>query len=181
MKGLKWYGYGDFIESPVKYCLCINEEQLRREEKRLKVKAPSEFMPHGAHAITVQLDSPVEGPLAIVCVSVDDEHCSYESYLALIAHEATHIFQMICVVWGERKPSDEFMAYAIQMITLDLFKEFARQVGVNAVTFTWSRLKKAAARSNANIHRATKVARVDAAPRRAKHKRISAARTEDRR
>lgn len=181
MKRQTWYGYGDFIASPVKYCLCTNEKQLRNEEKHLNVKAPAEFMPKGAHAITVQLDSPKDDPLAIVCVSLDDEKASYESYLALIAHESAHIFQMICTVWGERRPSDEFMAYALQMITLDLFKEFAKQVGVHAITRSWSRLKKAAARSNACICRAAKAPRVDTATSGANNKRTRCARPQAKR
>lgn len=40
--------------------------------------------------------------------------------MAMIAHEAVHVFQTIRKEMGEREPSIEFEAYAIQDITLRL-------------------------------------------------------------
>ena len=46
---------------------------------------------------------------------------------ALLVHEAVHIFQEWCAVYGEKSPSSEFEAYSIQSISQELMDSYAEQ------------------------------------------------------
>lgn len=49
--------------------------------------------------------------------------------MALLAHEAVHVFQFICESIGESDPSPEFEAYSIQSILLQLCSAYEKSTG----------------------------------------------------
>jgi hypothetical protein len=49
--------------------------------------------------------------------------------IGLLAHEATHVFQNLCELQNDHKPSEEFQACGIQRITMDLIDEYVRLGG----------------------------------------------------
>jgi hypothetical protein len=46
--------------------------------------------------------------------------------VGLLAHEATHVYQNLVQLQGDKQPSDEFMACAVQRITMDLVSQWGK-------------------------------------------------------
>ena len=65
------------------------------------------------------------GDTAIVAVNVAG--CTSIQIAALLCHEAVHIKQEICLLWGEASPSLEFEAYTVQTIAQELMESYCEQ------------------------------------------------------
>ena len=63
----------------------------------------------------------------VVCIRSRDG-MSMPQVAALVTHEAVHMWQTARERLGERSPSTEFEAYAIQALTQRLLEEYERQV-----------------------------------------------------
>lgn len=110
------------------YTLCTTEKQYADVLKHLKVRrkdAPPflyterahasvhHFVNEGKHAFVVCL-----GPIA----GRDDDQI-----IALLVHEAVHLWQGYARAIGESAPGDEMEAYAIQSLSQSLITEYRRQ------------------------------------------------------
>lgn len=62
----------------------------------------------------------------VVCISVTDGR-SVAQVHSLLVHEAVHIWQNTREIYGERNPSSELEAYAIQSLSQRLMEEYERQ------------------------------------------------------
>ncbi len=115
------------IISPVCYTLCTNEKEFYRLMKQIKmpISEQTEFMINGSGATTHTFRTE-DYPIAIVCTEIENDVTNAQMS-AMLAHEAVHIFQYILECMGEVKPSTEFEAYSIQMITQQLILEYERQ------------------------------------------------------
>lgn len=120
MAKLSWYGR-NFISVPVRYCLCLTEEQYRLAMKQAGVDYPAPFVNEGSFATThiVQPKGEHKEAVAIVCMVLPDGYRMSE-YNSLLVHECVHVFQEIMRQWGEENVGDETQAYFIQNISLDL-------------------------------------------------------------
>ena len=70
---------------------------------------------------------------AIAIVTVRDgaeKQRSLIEIIGLLVHEATHIWQEVRSVMGEKEPSVEFEAYSVQAITQELLAAFDRTRGL---------------------------------------------------
>lgn len=79
----------------------------------------------GKDATTNFLKNKKGNTVAIVLLYDHSEDLT--STLALIVHEAVHIWQEIKQILGEHDPSKEFEAYSIQAISQELMTEYLRQ------------------------------------------------------
>lgn len=109
----------------VHFTLCLTEEQFARVCKHLGVQAD---WSHSNHATTYFFDDK-DGRNTAVVVVRDWEHRDLNAVLALIVHEATHVWQYACRIMGETSPGDEIEAYAMQNITQELFVLFDQLAG----------------------------------------------------
>lgn len=112
--------------------LCTTPAQFYAYLRKIK-------MPAGEHpeylggddtdtdAVVHFLRSPSKKRHAVVCVS-DQAGEPWTKIMALLVHEAVHIWQWQCDFMGEDVPSKEFEAYSIQAISLLLMEEYARGV-----------------------------------------------------
>ena len=110
------------VESPVYYTLCISEKEYLKEMKRLKIPK-HQIDPWLSSDATCHFLSNPNKPnkeIAIVCIDLSKEQSRAQKY-ALIVHEAVHIWQRIKELLGEKAPSKEFEAYAIQRLCLEMF------------------------------------------------------------
>lgn len=116
----------NLIKSPVYYTIATSEKIMQRELKRLKVPDKFEHVSSGSDATTQSFTDETGKQISIVCFY---DHKSNPDLLnlSLIVHEAVHIWQKIRDSMGEKEPSAEFEAYSVQMISQELFLEFARQ------------------------------------------------------
>jgi hypothetical protein len=113
------------ITMPLYYTLATSQNILDREVKRLKCPTPIQGISDGADAMVHFFENNEGKTSAIVCI-FNHSHGLDETF-ALLVHEATHIWQRIRELMGEKEPSHEFEAYSLQQISLSLFKEYKRQ------------------------------------------------------
>lgn len=94
--------------------------------KRLNV--PKEPYPR-ADANCAQFESP-QG--SVVCIVTVNEKLDAKrkgdpnALVGLVVHEATHVWQRIRETIGERNPSHEFEAYAVQTISQELLQAYSK-------------------------------------------------------
>lgn len=115
----------EIIPLPLYYTICTSRIILDKECKRLKV-SPSLFKdPSTSGASTYFAENESKHTVAIVALF---NHTYERNQIAsLIAHEAVHIWQVAREEIGEKEPSKEFEAYAVQAIFQELLYEYDRQ------------------------------------------------------
>lgn len=113
---------------PIYYTLCTTEKDFQRELKRLDVDRQSwpAFMASKTANASVHFLENEGKTCAIVCIAPIDR--DPVEVAGLLVHEAVHIWQEARDDVGERSPSSEFEAYAIQHIAQNLMAEYRRQV-----------------------------------------------------
>lgn len=117
------------VVSPYYYGLCTNEKDFHKELKKLKV--PRETWPcflgsASANATTHFFEKGDGAKCCIVTITAKKKHSLAQVY-ALLTHEAVHIWQAIREDFGEKSPSSEFEAYAIQTLSQMLIQSYERQ------------------------------------------------------
>ena len=110
------------MDSPVYFCLCLTEKQFKKKLKHLKVQDELAFVNCGSDATTYYFERKGK-TAAIVCFKEDPDRVP-EQNIALLVHEAVHIWQQIKETIGEQEPSKEFEAYSIQSITQELLRHY---------------------------------------------------------
>lgn len=116
------------VEAPFFYTLATSESAFRKALDHLGV--PADQRP----AITVNQwsDAAVhwfakdQKLTAVVSIRLR-KGLSRPQLYGLLAHEATHLWQEARLRLGEKLPSIEFEAYAIQALAQRLFEEYERQ------------------------------------------------------
>ena len=105
--------------------LCVDEKSYHRELKRLKLPASDwePFVSSSGDATTHFLESG-RLRLGIVCIAAPEDKSGIE-VAALLVHEAVHIWRAHCSDIGEKEPSEELEAYAIQSISQALMQAYA--------------------------------------------------------
>lgn len=122
-----WLDRALFVNSQY-YTLCTTEEQFRKILKYLKVpkKQWPPFVSGGMANATTHYFINGKTRSTVVCMPPNPE-MSNAQIVALLCHEAVHIWQATRKDYGERKPSSELEAYAIQSLTQRLVEEYERQ------------------------------------------------------
>lgn len=93
-------------------------EAFKREMKRLGIKEDVAFVNTDASATTHFFTSKKHTNTAIICVDTKcPKRASPTQMMALIVHEAVHIWQECKEMMRETKPGNEIEAYAIQWIS----------------------------------------------------------------
>lgn len=112
------------------YCLCLQEKQFHSILKKYKIpksKWPPFISSKQANATVHFLVNPSTGSeIHIVCLGDFSGQKTVQIY-ALLIHEAVHIWQAFREYIGEKSPSSEFEAYAIQQISQSLMMSFDKQ------------------------------------------------------
>lgn len=109
------------------YCLCTKQKEFQAVMRHLKVPKPyPEWITKGAGATTHFMVHPEGHIVAAVCMAKRNG-CDKAQHLALLAHEAVHIWQTYAEdVLRESKPSHELEAYAVQSITQALITRWLK-------------------------------------------------------
>lgn len=111
---------------PVHFGFCPDEAAWRREMKRLNVT--DEPYPTSDARVTVFERSKDNRQCVIVTVANSRERPKLE-VVGLLVHEAAHVWQHVREFMGEKSPSIEFEAYAMQAISQSLFVAFEQTRG----------------------------------------------------
>lgn len=124
---LKWLSRR-LIDGPY-LILVLSEKDYHRAMDRFKVPRHSRgpwIASGSSDATTHFIQIPERGLGCIVALRTRDG-LSGTQIAALLVHEAVHIFQEWCAVYGEKYPSSEFQAYSIQAISQELMDSYAEQ------------------------------------------------------
>ena len=117
------------VEAPFFYTLATNEKAFRKALRHLKVprgKWPAFVLTPWSDATAHAFEC--EAKLTyVICIRLRDG-LSMPQVAALVTHEAVHMWQAARERLGERHPSSEFEAYAVQALTQRLLEEYERQV-----------------------------------------------------
>ncbi len=108
--------------------LCLSEKEYLRAAKQCKLSAPPRWLDverQEACLHTWELNGRLT---CVVCLHPDACKCDDPIRVSLtLVHEAVHVFQRLCDSIGEGHPSQEFEAYAIERISEQLLREYARR------------------------------------------------------
>lgn len=125
------------IDLPFHWMLCISRKQLKSELKKFQLEERdlrSQFYgePLGWGATTYQLEhTKTLEKFHIICVDYEAlkaRKCTRNYISSLLTHEVVHIFQFLVEHWGEKTPSSEFQAYAIQNLSKSLLDAYDAEV-----------------------------------------------------
>lgn len=112
--------------SPVYYGLCTNQRQFEKVLRQLKLKRedwPEFKKSEWCDATTHFFDGKGCDNCAVVTIG-STKGKSRAQIAGLLTHEAVHIWQEIRSLIGEKEPSSEFEAYAVQRIAQNLIAEY---------------------------------------------------------
>lgn len=109
------------------YGLCLSEKEFQKQMKLMNVPPHQwpRWIGENADATTHFLDHPDGNKAAIVCIDKNTDRGGI-SIASLLVHEAVHIWQEHRDAVGERDPSSESEAYAIQTISHRLMEAYAK-------------------------------------------------------
>lgn len=105
--------------------LCLNKEDYVKAMKHLNVPIVSPWVVKNKSA-TAHSCVCGNGDLAVV-VCIRPQPRPLSEMLAMLVHEATHVWQHYATGLGEKYPGDEQEAYAIQLISQELIQSFFDQ------------------------------------------------------
>lgn len=117
-----WCDHGWF---PHHYGFCPSEEAWQRTIKAIKLNQT----PYPAHDAACNLFQNRETKLPCVLVTMNHRPRTPQVVVELLSHEAMHIWRDIRKTTGERKPSSEFEAYAMQNILRNLMDAYQKTRG----------------------------------------------------
>ena len=110
------------------FTVCTTEELFRRELRRIGIKEHLEFIAPDMHARCYHLACSGKR-CSIVCMPHYPDRDPTQ-VVALLVHEAVHIWQEYKEFIGEHSPGKETEAYAIQNISQELIREYSRQINL---------------------------------------------------
>lgn len=111
------------------FVLCLSEESFEKIKKQKKLSGTGKWIIEGKNA-TSHVWEKNSFLFGVICVDLAKAK-NLTQVLALLAHEATHIWQDFVEHIGEENPSSEFEAYALQSITQALFVSLFEQKGLS--------------------------------------------------
>lgn len=110
------------------FTLCLNEAQFARVVKHLRTRANDvpDFVSAGANATTHFFECNGGNDVTAVVTLGSTKGRAPATVTSLLVHEAMHIWRECLKSAGEKHPSSEFEAYAMQHLTHELLKMYAR-------------------------------------------------------
>lgn len=131
---------------PLFYAFCPTEDAWDREVKRLddpKARYPEH------EAATSKIFDDRKGEQNSICIVTlrKDKHADFRRHdpgtVALLVHEAVHVWQAMMEAMGERdRPRSEIEAYAIQCIFAELYRAAIRSLAPVPLTKRKRRRKR---------------------------------------
>lgn len=126
---VNWLDRALFVSSHY-FTLCTTEKLYAKTMKHLRIpKAdrPAFLLNWHSDATAHYFENQGERTKSVVvCLPVHKDKTTSQ-IVALICHEAVHIWQQVRKSYGETDPSPELEAYAIQSLTQRLYEEYERQ------------------------------------------------------
>lgn len=109
---------------PFNYGFCPSKKAYDRVIREMEVKDAPQYPT--SQGCTIHFEDRAGEVIVLVTVGEDDLKQSPHAVLMLLVHEASHVFDLLCVSMGEKRPSEEFKAYTIQMFASQLTASYIR-------------------------------------------------------
>jgi len=113
------------VVCPYYFTVATSEERYRKAMRRFKMTDLPPWLSKGANATAHSFEHSSGDLAAIVCI--DGKGKSVPQIAGLLTHEAMHIWRWTQEHYGEKEPSAEFEAYAVQSLTQRMMEEYERQ------------------------------------------------------
>lgn len=113
---------------PMYFAFTTDKRAFDREMKRLEIKDPPEWIGETPACTHSLVNGKTGRSISIVCL--DRSRLSKDrrnEALALIVHEAVHVWQHALKAMNAKTPHGEFEAYTIQYISLLMFDQFNKK------------------------------------------------------
>ena len=117
------------VVSPYFYGLCLSENDFRKELKKLKVQKDQwpPFLASGSANASAHFFDGANGSRSCIIAIGSTKGRSVAQIHAMLVHEAVHLWQEIRSDIGEKQPSSEFEAYAVQALSQRLIESYETQ------------------------------------------------------
>lgn len=119
------------LQAQLYYTVVVTEKQFQREMRRMgyskEMIRDTHWLGGGSGAAVQQFKGAADDgrDVLIVCIKpVEDE----VQLMGLLVHECVHVWQYIREALGEKNPSPEMEAYAVQAIFLQVLQMYAKLV-----------------------------------------------------
>ena len=119
---MKWLGR-DTVRTP-HLVLCLTEAEYLKAARHCKVAQPHTWIEESRQKAVVHTWESRGQLTCVVCLHPDALQSDPIEVVAVLVHEAVHVFQRLCDSIGEDHPSSEFEAYSIERIAEQLIREF---------------------------------------------------------
>lgn len=110
---ITYFGMGPW---PVYVGFTTKPKAFAKEMARLGITDPPKFVANDHSHATLHTFT-AGGPITMIITAHKDDEQSPEAWAGLIAHEATHVAQLLWEHLGEDQPGREAEAYIVQMVT----------------------------------------------------------------
>lgn len=117
----------DTVRAPC-LTLCMSEAEFLAAAKHCKVRNPEGWMDEDRHMATTHTWNRGGLLMCVVCLHPDAAGADPIQVACTLVHEAVHVVQRLCDSIGEDEPGREFQAYAIERVSEQLMREFARRL-----------------------------------------------------
>jgi hypothetical protein len=116
----------ELIVASFHLALCVSKQDYAQALKECgRIRNTDNWLLPGALATTRKFKNSNDRNQTIIVVCIDPAQFTNSFEIAsCLVHEACHVFEIHCKLVGEKKPSSEFRAYAMQNITEYLFKTY---------------------------------------------------------
>lgn len=127
---MKWLDRA-LVVSPYYYGLCLSEKDFQKELKGLKIPRDEwpAFLASKSADATAHFFESGDGKRCCIITLGSVKGRSVAQVHSMLVHEAVHLWQEIREDIGERRPSPEFEAYAVQSLAQRLIESY--QDGMN--------------------------------------------------
>lgn len=112
--------WGNNSMFPIYYGFCPSKKAWKKEMRRIKLKEP--YPTSDARCTSFVRDN--GDPICLVTLSDKLDTYHPVTVIAVLAHEAVHVWQELRRTINEKEPSPEFEAYVIEGITRQLTKGY---------------------------------------------------------
>lgn len=109
---------------PIYLGFCPNKKAWNAVMKEFKIKDPPPYPT--TDGCTQYLCNEITGDALILVTVNENDKFNLLTTIGLMAHEAVHVFDLICEHINEDEPSKEFKAYSIQAITMELLEAWRK-------------------------------------------------------
>ncbi len=119
--------YFDLAMIPMYFGFTTDSKAFDLEMRRLGVEAPPPFVgatPATTHTI---INKKTGKTVCIVCLDTSRLKGNRNSMLALLVHEAVHVWQSALEAMGAETPHGEFEAYTIQYLSQLMFDQVSKK------------------------------------------------------